>query len=442
MNTPQDVIAKILTDNSKNFKVAAIAAEAKAGNEEFFEGLRYAFDALITFGIAKVPVFNKITRDYTILDWADFKIVLEKLRNREATGHAARDLILDAMRKSNGHQWDGWYRKILMKDMKAGFSESSVNKGVEKTHPKYVIPVFECQLAKDSNDHPKKMTGKKIISSKLDGVRALTLVYLNGEVEQFSRNGKELRNFGHVKDQFAKIANKLSVPTVFDGEIMSGQFQDLMKQIHRKSNVTATDAVLNLFDFLPLDEFLAGESKKIQTVRSAELAKFYADNKIELPNVTVLDNEVVDLDTEEGKERFKEINRLAINMGLEGIMIYDPNAKYECKRGFHWMKKKPVLSLDLTIIDVEIGSAETKNCNTLGALVCEGDDQGRKVKVNVGGGYTESQRDEFWANKESLIGQIVEIECDALTKPQNSDVWSVRFPIFVRFRGFEIGEKL
>ncbi len=37
-----------------------------------------------------------------------------------------------------------------------------------------------------------------------------------------------LINYGHIKEQFAKVANKLSSPTVFDGEIMSSSFQDLM----------------------------------------------------------------------------------------------------------------------------------------------------------------------------------------------------------------------
>jgi DNA ligase 1 len=39
---------------------------------------------------------------------------------------------------------------------------------------------------------------------------------------------------------------------VFDGEVMSSSFQDLMRQVHRKSDVAATDAVLHLFDILTL----------------------------------------------------------------------------------------------------------------------------------------------------------------------------------------------
>jgi len=47
------------------------------------------------------------------------------------------------------------------------------------------------------------------------------------------------------------------------------------------------------------------------------------------------------------------------------------------------------------------------------------------------------------AAKEKLIGQVVEVRADAITQNQNAkDEWSLRFPRFLRFRGFEVGEKL
>jgi len=46
-------------------------------------------------------------------------------------------------------------------------------------------------------------------------------------------------------------------------------------------------------------------------------------------------------------------------------------------------------------------------------------------------------------DKDKLIGQVVEVRADAITQNQNAkDEWSLRFPRFLRFRGFEVGEKL
>jgi len=79
----------------------------------------------------------------------------------------------------------------------------------------------------------------------------------------------------------------------------------------------------------------------------------------------------------------------------------------------------------------------------MGAIICEGVDDGKTIAVNVGSGFTDDQRTEFWTDKEVLVGQIVEVRADAATRSQDSeDVWSLRFPRFLRFRGFKAGEKL
>ena len=104
---------------------------------------------------------------------------------------------------------------------------------------------------------------------------------------------------------------------------------------------------------------------------------------------------------------------------------------------------KPFIEVSLTVVAVEEGSAETKNVGKLGALVCEGEDDGKFIRVNVGGGYTDELRDSIWASKDTVIGQIVEVRADAATRSQDSeDVYSLRFPRFLRFRGFAKGEKI
>jgi DNA ligase 1 len=82
-----------------------------------------------------------------------------------------------------------------------------------------------------------KSAGEKLIEVKLDGVRVITIVYPDGRVDQYSRNGKELINFPHIKEQIVKHANHFAEPVILDGEIMSASFQDLMKMVHRKSDV-------------------------------------------------------------------------------------------------------------------------------------------------------------------------------------------------------------
>jgi DNA ligase-1 len=120
-------------------------------------------------------------------------------------------------------------------------------------------------------------------------------------------------------------------------------------------------------------------------------------------------------------------------------MVKDPAAKYECKRGTSWLKIKPFITVDLAIVGFEEGTG--KNEGRLGAIICEGIDEGRKIEVNVGCGFTDSERAENWLCKETMIGQIVEVRADAVSQNQDG-TYSLRFPRFIRFRGFFIGEKI
>jgi len=437
----QNVLSTLEDHNSRLDKEAIILAQAEAGNHQFFQGCRMAFDAMVTFGLKQIP--EKTDEDGPGFSWDSFIVLAGRLRNRDLTGNNARDAVAQAITQATKSQWNGWYRRILIKDLRAGFSEKTINKVVEKKYADYAIPVFSCQLAHDSANHESKVSGKKLIEVKLDGVRVITIVRSDGRVDMFSRNGKELANFPHIVEQISNVikqkGSSKSMDVVLDGEIMSSSFQDLMTQVHRKSDVKANDAILNLFDVLPLEDFEKGFYDKDQTTRSKMVQFWVETNHALLPNVTCLANELVDLDTPEGQLRFKEINAQAIVGGYEGIMIKDPTAGYECKRSVSWLKLKPFIEVSLEVKDVEEGTG--KNIGRLGALVCEGIDDGKSIRVNVGSGFTDDHRISYWNARDSLAGNIVEVRADAVTQNQDG-TYSLRFPRFKGFRGFEPGEKI
>ena len=60
----------------------------------------------------------------------------------------------------------------------------------------------------------------------------------------------------------------------------------------------------------------------------------------------------------------------------------------------------------------------------------------------MGSGLTDENREKFWKYKDSLIGQLIEIRADAVTQSMEGESYSLRFPRFKTFRGFEPGEKL
>lgn len=437
---PQTIISQLEADNSRLAKEAVLESAMNEGLDEFFEGVRMCLDNLYTFGVKQVPISEV---DGQGLSWDNFKELAQALYRRELTGHAARDAIQLAMDVATKDQWNGFYSRILRKDLRCGISEVTVNKIAKKLKkPNYSVPVFECQLSHDSANHETKLTGKKIVEPKLDGVRCLTVVdYEQKTVTQYTRNGKVLENFSHITDYLANFIEEFGRSMVIDGEIMSTNFQALMREVHRKHDVKTSDAQLNVFDILPLVEFKAGKSIMGQRRRSAFLrenfSKIFADSGF----INIVTQREFDLDVFTDEIEFRDYMREMVDAGYEGVMIKEPNAVYQCKRTTDWLKMKPFIEVSLAVTAVEEGTG--RNQGKLGALVCEGTDDGKRIVVNCGSGFTDEQRAEFWAARDSLIGQVVEVRADAATRSQDSeDTWSLRFPRFLRFRGFTKGEKI
>jgi len=429
MMSPWKIIQELESDNSRLKKEAIIRRESDAENIRFFNGVGAALDGFRTFGVQKVPVSKK---DGTGITQTEFDDVVRRLEDRTLTGNEMRDTIQDLCDRSNMEQWNDWYRRILIKDLRCGVTHKTINK-----HSTMKVPVFECMLADDSKKHEKKMTGEVYVEPKLDGVRVITICDVDkDEVKMFSRNGKELNNFPKILEQFDSMLDQMSESMVFDGEVMSDDFQTLMREIHRKGGAKTDDAVLNLFDCMPLEYFKEGSYPYALNTRKELLQSFQYG-----PNISIVEFVAMDLDDDDGQKQFADYNRLCIDKGFEGIMVKPITGIYECKRSSLWLKVKPFIEVSLKVIDTEEGTG--RNAGKLGALVVEGTDMDKFIKTNVGSGLTDEDRETFWQAKDKLIGQIVEVRADAITQNQDTkDEWSLRFPRFLRFRGFEPGEKL
>ena len=429
MMQPWKVIQELESDNSRLKKEAIIRRESDAENIRFFNGVGSALDGFRTFGIQKVPISKK---DGPGITQTEFDDVLKQMEERQLTGDSMRGMVQDLCDRSKMEEWNDWYRRILIKDLRCGVTHKTIIK-----HSTMKVPVFECMLADDSKKHEKKMTGDVYVEPKLDGVRVITICDVDkDEVRMYSRNGKELNNFPKILEQFDSMLDQMAESMVFDGEVMSDDFQTLMREIHRKGGAKTDDAVLNVFDCLPLEAFKEGGYAGSLTVRKGMLNEYEFG-----PNISKVEYVRMNLSEDDGQKMFADYNKLCIDKGFEGIMVKPMSGVYECKRSSLWLKVKPFIEVSLKVVDTEEGTG--RNAGKLGALIVEGTDMDKFIKTNVGSGLTDNDREEFWKAKDKLIGQIVEIRADAITQNQDTkDEWSLRFPRFLRFRGFEIGEKL
>lgn len=419
---------------------ALVAARLGSTSAQCFLFNAYlCYNPFYTYGVRQVPETNGLQDRAN--PWTEFWAMCEALRTRSLTGNAARARIAEVSDHFDSEQWNGLCRRVLIKDLRCGVSEKTLNKVLGKTDWK--IPVFSCQLAQDSAEHPSKMKGAKRMEVKLDGVRVLALIDRNS-VTLYSRAGKIFENFSGIEQELANIKRQLLSSTsghfdkiVLDGEIVGKSFQQLMRQAHRKTEVDTSDSVYYIFDMIPFDDFERGFYNASQLKRTAWLEERKAMLESG-PAIRVMPGVDVDLDTSEGHDIMRRFANDAVANGFEGIMIKDVTAPYECRRSSFWMKWKPTITVDLTVIAREPGTGRNKG--RLGALVCEGVDNGKTIKVNVGSGFSDSDRTDYWIS-DNIVGHVVEVEADAVTQNQDG-TYSLRFPRFVRFRGTEPGEKL
>jgi len=424
----------------KVIEKALMAAKlGSADAQSFLFNCYQAYNPFYTFHVKQVPETQGLTgRDNP---WPLFWGLLESLRTRTNTGHAARDFMIRVSEEFDSEEWNTICAPVIRKDLRCGISEKTLNKVLGKTQ--YRIPVFSCQLAQDSTDRPAKMKGVKRLEVKLDGVRVIAVVTANG-CTLYSRNGKQFANFPQIADAVMDVRpiliknSTLNASFILDGEIVGESFQRLMRQAHRKSNVETSDTVYHIFDAMPLAEFMEGHCNAMQA-RRLEWLEGSRDRLMRTDCLRIMSGVNVDLDTAEGHDVMNRYAQDAVKDGFEGIMIKDLSAPYECKRSSFWMKWKPTITVDLNIVGFEQGTG--RNEGRLGAIVCEGVDNDRNIRVNVGSGLSDSDRDEYWASRDQLLGHVVEVEADAVTQNQDG-TYSLRFPRFLRFRSFEPGDKL
>lgn len=405
-----DVLQKIERCSSRSEKIQLLRINH---SPTLIEVLKYALDPYITYGVNDVsfPIEYSSSED----DWERVKRLLTNLQHRAITGNAAKTAVYLVAGESLTAKGANVLNKILKKDLRCGVHAKTVNSAFPNC-----ISEFSVMLAESGDiDHNFPL----IIEPKYDGVRTIVVIQ-EGMIKYFSRNGKEFENFS-VFDKHLSSHNSV----VLDGEVIGVNFNQLMTMAKRKYNVDSSAIKFRVFDIMSINGVPTKESSTPLAIR-----KNWLETKV-LPHIPV--GSLSSLDTEAVVQQvpyfkvhsYKELNDMYnhfVSQGFEGAIVKTINGPYEYKRSKHWIKIKPTHTIDLPIINIAKGEGKYKD--TLGALVVElnGKD------VNVGSGYSDTDREELWKrhHRESLIGTVIEIKYQEMT-PDGS----LRFPIFVKLRG-------
>lgn len=318
---------------------------------------------------------------------------------------------------------------IYTKSFKLGIGASVVNKALGYDF----IPQFSVQLAQSLNMELEKVEGKKFtLTQKFDGHRVIAIADTEtGAVEYLARSGKTYEGLDHLDEELLNYARAFTVGKwVFDGELIAQNPQNLETKdlfrltgkILRSDSADKSHIDLQLFDFLSFEEFNTGISRYCYQERYNAI-KHMAWGYEERETAQV--HRIPQLYVGEDTSMISTWLDKATEWGWEGLMININDAKYETKRIKGLLKVKKFHDADIQVVDIKEGSG--LNSGSLGAALVNY----KGNTVSVGSGFSQDERDHYWAHPDELIGKFIQVNYFEETSNQNNDNISLRFPTFV-----------
>jgi DNA ligase-1 len=247
------------------------------------------------------------------------------------------------------------------------------------------------------------------LQPKLDGERCR---YQRFEGGSFLLSSQENPFFSvpHIKkflDSFPDVPH-------LDGELYchGKSFEEIHSIVSRETNYhnCYADMEYHVFDVIN------SEPQYIRRIQLDQLKRLFGEGPVKVVPTFIV----------ETLDEIMHFYDHILNAGYEGIVLREANNLYVPKRSTSLMKFKPKKQDDYMIVGyAEEVSIHGEPKGSLGALICQGDDN---TRFNVGTGFTRDMRDSLWAIRESLVGKRVLVSYQHLTHGNGVP----RFPVFVK----------
>ena len=410
----QEFVDKMKNTSSLNEKKVIIES---IKNDKFIkEALNYTLDPFKKYYVTS-KTCKKNSHLMTKYPHDTIFNLLRRLDDRTFTGHESISMVNGFVEANK--EYENLIFSIIDRNLEIRASESVINKVIPG-----LIPTFDVALA--NKFEPKRVDWNDVwfASRKLDGVRCITIVDLDGNVKCYSRAGNEFETLQVVKDAISRLG---LYGVVFDGEIClmdkdgNEDFQGIMKQIKRK-NHTIDNPKYVMFDYLTKLEFDNKESKSTLAERISRFAKLEKMMAKE-DSLSVLDQYVVSDD-----DHFGAIKADAEKKGFEGVMLRK-NCGYEGKRSQNLLKVKKFYDAEYVVesIDFEDHRVIRDGKEVVIPMMAQAYISHKGHEVAVGSGWNQEQRIKYNANPKLIIGKTITVQYFEETKNQEGGL-SLRFP--------------
>ena len=439
-----EIINELNLENGSNYKKAVL--EKHKDNELLKRVFAMALDKVsYTFGVTMKNIEYvpgaRIAEDEDPLPLNTALDVLETLFcTRLVTGNDALEKLTQLLEELDPDDAT-LIERILDRDLKVRLGRTEVNKVWKGLIVK--PPYTRCEIGTEKNilkNMPVDKDGNFINTvyseMKLDGTFRRAVV--DGDtVEITSRPGIE-GSFPLIEEQLGSLESE---GYVFIGEMTLDGEQDrsVGNGIINSDDIPHDRVIFTVWDMVPVQEY--GMSKdEIKAAEKAGTLSLYEDRiqKLEklliekpLNNVNMVEYKIVK-NMKEAFEHFLEITE----RGDEGTVIKAHDMTHKDGNSKKQLKVKLVIELDMRITGFSKGNKGSKN-EAYFAGIEYANDEGTIVGSVGVTSLTEEIRDWMNGRKDALIGEVMTLFCNDITKARDKDTHALSHPRYDSLRGKE-----
>ena len=421
--------------------------QENADNRVLKNLLYLAYNPYLQFYIKKIPVsIDSCTNNEVLpIRYQGFLDMLVDFSKRRVTGNEAINELSVFLSGCNPEEYK-WYTRVIGKDLCIGLADKGINKAFKGLIPTYEVLLADKIAPEDLGLNTpkalKQLPDNIVTQYKIDGYR-LNIHHLeSGEVIIRTRNGKYVKGYKDLE----KSATKLPRGFVYDGEIVAPELfdwiqsnvkshsndvianRDLFSEVmsHAFSKEDNKKGIFNVFDMIPIDEWVVRRSTQTYEERLSNLNKMV--KPLELKDIMVVPTSRVyhKSNPDDLKEIVEQFHQF-VNIGWEGLMVKDANSHYEWKRSKSLLKMKLMDTVDLVVTGIYEGTGKYEGM--MGGVYCDY----KGYQLGVGSGWSDLARSTYWSKKNLIIGKTIEVAYQAETKNKNGGL-SLSFPVFKSIR--------
>ena len=426
-----ELIEQVAAIPGKNDKIQLL--KANADSDLLRRVLKMAYDPTISYGIKAVPDRTEAgTGEFSDGTWR----ILARLRDRILTGSVMQAAV-QAEINWLGDKSSQLFRRILLKDMRAGFSAETTNKVFPGLVPDF--PYMRCCLPKDTQLETFDWETGVVSQEKADGMFVNVNHENNGEIFLVSRQGSPFP-MDKFDNLVLAVKQTLTAGTQSHGELLVLRDGVILP---REIGNGILNSILNGGDFGK------GEVPVVMLWDQIPLDAVKPKGKYDVPYRLRLRNLIKRLQTHNSHavcliptrilksipEAYSHYAEL-LAIGKEGTIIKNPGAIWKDGTSKDQVKLKLEFVVELEIVGFSEGNG--KNAATFGSILTRTSDGLLEVAVS---GFKDKPgpgvvtRQHIHDNREAYLGTIMAVKANGIMKPSSDDnLHSLFLPRFVEFR--------